>query len=55
MEKKLNYQEPALIELESLFEDKYIVIGDSSCTAGGTEGLDASEDINNALEESDWE
>ena len=55
MEKKLNYQEPALIELESLFEDKYIVIGDSSCSDGNSEGYGSNEAINDALEESDWE
>ncbi len=53
MEKKLNYQEPALIELESLFSGEYIVIGDSSCTDGNAENIYACSE--NVDDESDWE
>ncbi len=58
MEKRLDYQEPGLIELESLFSGSYIVIGDSSCTVGETEDssdIDVSDDPElGGADGSDW-
>ena len=59
MEKRLDYQEPGLIELESLFSGSYIVIGDSNCTIGNSDSsdsIDVSDDPDlGGNDGSDWE